>query len=512
MRRYVKQTAVLRERKAIYIRELKIVDEERGTFEGYLSVFGNADQGDDIVVKGAFGKTLRELKSKQENTGSRYLFPFLWMHDENQPIGGCLQAQEDEKGLFIRGEIDLDTQIGQEKYSGLKKGYICEMSIGYAAIQRSFKDGFRYLKEVRLYEGSLITQGAAMNPEALVTDVKSASGKSSWPIADRARAWDNGAATKRIESWANGNAAKLASVHFWKDPSKDGTEIGAYKLLFCDVIGGAVKAIPRAVFACAGSHGIDSADIGGDEAAVKARIASYYRRMTKQFNDDSISVPWEASKMANRHARRAKAASFSDAYNAAQDDLQEQFHDANIALVQVIYAIMCDETETDKSSAVRAACDEFADTMAELADRAAAADFMPRLDYDDDSFADSIGNEVYGVDTDDDSYTGYYGVMSADREDEETKVGAAMSKTNHEKMGAALKQVKAGYQQLQMLHKSLSPTEQDYQANALGAINDPSRKLRAGADEERATTHITAEEGDAFESALANLARKYRRA
>jgi len=216
--------------------------------------------------------------------------------------------------------------------------------------------------------------------------------------------------------------------------------------------------------------------------------------------------------MANRHARRAKAASFSDAYNAAQDDLQEQFHDANIALVQVIYAIMCDETETDKSSAVRAACDEFADTMAELADRAAAADFMPRLDYDDDSFADSIGNEVYGVDTDDDSYTGYYGVMSADREDEETKVGAAMSKTNHEKMGAALKQVKAGYQQLQMLHKSLSPTEQDYQANALGAINDPSRKSRAGADEERATTHITAEEGDAFESALANLARKYRRA
>jgi len=142
MRRYVKQTAVLRERKAIYIRELKIVDEERGTFEGYLSVFGNADQGDDIVVKGAFGKTLRELKSKQENTGSRYLFPFLWMHDENQPIGGCLQAQEDEKGLFIRGEIDLDTQIGQEKYSGLKKAIFAKCQSGMPPFNVALRTDF----------------------------------------------------------------------------------------------------------------------------------------------------------------------------------------------------------------------------------------------------------------------------------------------------------------------------------------------------------------------------------
>lgn len=129
---------------------------------------------------------------------------------------------------------------------------------------------------------------------------KGASGKSSWPLADRDVAWDNGEATQAIEKWAAGadgklDAAKLASVHFWKDSSADGSLIGSYKLLFCDVIGGDVKAVPKGIFACAaamqGSHG-NKPDID-DQDGVRSKIASYYHKMAKEFKDPTIVPPWE---------------------------------------------------------------------------------------------------------------------------------------------------------------------------------------------------------------------------
>lgn len=124
---------------------------------------------------------------------------------------------------------------------------------------------------------------------------KGASGKSSWPLTDRDVAWDNGEATQAVEKWADGNASKLASVHFWKDSSADGTLIGSYKLLFCDVIGGDVKAVPKGIFACAaamqGSHG-NKPDID-DQDGVRSKIAGYYRKMAKEFKDPTIVPPWE---------------------------------------------------------------------------------------------------------------------------------------------------------------------------------------------------------------------------
>ena len=127
---------------------------------------------------------------------------------------------------------------------------------------------------------------------------KGAAGKANWPLGDRSAAWDGGAAHNRVVAWASDtqgtlDAKKMQSVHFWYDDSAP-EKITSYKLLFCDIKGGTPVAMPRAIFACAGSHGIASADIpSGDLDAVKAKIAAYYRRMATAFHDEQIVAPWE---------------------------------------------------------------------------------------------------------------------------------------------------------------------------------------------------------------------------
>jgi HK97 family phage prohead protease len=142
---------------------LKGIDEATGHFSGYASVFGNVDLGGDVVMPGAFKRTLEHTKGE---------VPILSMHDPTKPVGLGSAASEDGKGLFVEGDLDMDTQGGRETYSGLKKGYISDMSIGFKVIAKEHKDGVRYLKEVALPEYSLLTKGFAMNPEATIVEVK----------------------------------------------------------------------------------------------------------------------------------------------------------------------------------------------------------------------------------------------------------------------------------------------------------------------------------------------------
>ena len=76
-----------------------------GEFEAYASVFGNVDSYGDIVVKGAFAESLKEW-ADSGNT-----LPVLWGHNMSDPdynIGGVSVAVEDDRGLRIRAQLDLD--------------------------------------------------------------------------------------------------------------------------------------------------------------------------------------------------------------------------------------------------------------------------------------------------------------------------------------------------------------------------------------------------------------------
>lgn len=88
------------------------------------------------------------------------------------PIGKPIELREDEKGLFLKAKIS-DTSMGKDIKTLLKDGVLNELSIGYEPVVFEYDEtGIRHLKEVTLWEVSVVTW--AMNPEAVITDYKSA--------------------------------------------------------------------------------------------------------------------------------------------------------------------------------------------------------------------------------------------------------------------------------------------------------------------------------------------------
>lgn len=149
------------ERKSLQFK-VDSMDEEQGIFEGYASVFGNVDSGGDIMEPGAFSKC---LENGWERVKILALHNDCWL-----PIGIPLELKEDDRGLYIKGKIS-DTAMGRDIKTLLKDGVLTEMSIGYDAVTAPVDaDGIRHLKEVELWEVSLVTW--AMNEEAAVTGYK----------------------------------------------------------------------------------------------------------------------------------------------------------------------------------------------------------------------------------------------------------------------------------------------------------------------------------------------------
>ena len=134
-----------------------------GSFEGYASTFNNVDNGYDVVMPGAFTKSL------QSRPASRV--KMLWQHDVTQPIGVWNHVAEDSKGLFVKGRVLREVQKGAEAYALMKEGVIDSMSIGYQTLESDYTpSGIRQLKELGLMEVSLVT--FPMNDQATVTAMK----------------------------------------------------------------------------------------------------------------------------------------------------------------------------------------------------------------------------------------------------------------------------------------------------------------------------------------------------
>lgn len=131
------------------------------TITGYASLFGETDQGGDVVLQGAYASSLQRL----EGAGSRV--KLLWQHDPGQPIGVWDEVFEDERGLFVKGRLLTETQQGREAAALIEAGAIDGLSIGYRTVKadRDAK-GRRLLAELELWEVSLVT--FPMLPEARI--------------------------------------------------------------------------------------------------------------------------------------------------------------------------------------------------------------------------------------------------------------------------------------------------------------------------------------------------------
>jgi HK97 family phage prohead protease len=146
--------------KAAPVGELIDADEKAGIIKGYGSYFGNKDSDNDVIMKGAYKKTIAE-------NGERV--KYLYQHDMNQPIGKMTELYEDDKGLVFVAEI-AKTQLGKDVVELMKSGVITENSVGIMPIQKNNKGDFREITEVKLYEISAVTLAA--NDQAKILDVK----------------------------------------------------------------------------------------------------------------------------------------------------------------------------------------------------------------------------------------------------------------------------------------------------------------------------------------------------
>ncbi len=134
--------------------------EADGSFKGYASVFNNVDLQQELVMPGAFNRSLKKWQLSQQ------LPKMLWQHDPKIPIGLWKSIREDEHGLFVEGKLLLEIRQGQEAYTLLKAGVVEGLSIGYDIIKAQRHSKHRVLEEIELHEISLVTFAA--NPAAKV--------------------------------------------------------------------------------------------------------------------------------------------------------------------------------------------------------------------------------------------------------------------------------------------------------------------------------------------------------
>ena len=248
-----------------------------GKFDGYSAIFNKLDFNGDIILPGSFKRSLDLQGTKR---------PLYFEHVPHNLLGAGY-VTEDEKGLKIAGEINLDTQIGKEQFSNMQKGYLDTMSIGYKTVQGDYIGSVRYLKEIALYELTLTTLPAM--PDARV-ETKSVVPYQDLPLAPDDTGWDAGAAAKRVSDWAGGpdkekiDWGKYKKAFLWFD-EENPTKFGSYKLGIGDIVSGNLKAVPKAIFAVAavlnGARG-GVAISNDDKEKIWNQLQKYYKKMGKE--------------------------------------------------------------------------------------------------------------------------------------------------------------------------------------------------------------------------------------
>ena len=129
-----------------------------GQFTGYAAVFGNKDSYGDVIVKGAFEESLGTYR---ENGAGIACY---WSHQMSDPemcIGETVEAHEDDRGLFVKVQLDLDTVKGAQVYRLIKAGRVNQMSFAYDIEDYAFahddeKGEFLELRRLKLHEVSVV--------------------------------------------------------------------------------------------------------------------------------------------------------------------------------------------------------------------------------------------------------------------------------------------------------------------------------------------------------------------
>lgn len=169
--------------------EVRDLGEDRMRVEGYAAVFGA--MSDDLggfrerIARGAFNKTLTE----QRNV---FLFDG---HDPSKPLAstgsGTLELTADDHGL--RAAADLSpTTYARDLAVNVRSGLIGKMSFGFRKVDDAWEtaeDGtnVRTLREVRLYEVSIVAQPAYADTAVAMRSLEAVLAQATPPDFDELR-------------------------------------------------------------------------------------------------------------------------------------------------------------------------------------------------------------------------------------------------------------------------------------------------------------------------------------
>ena len=140
--------------------EIKEADDGFVHLKGYAATFGNTDRVGDIIEAGAFAVSLTERMPK-----------LLYQHRMSEPVGVIDRAYENDGGLIIEARMPKENSQVKDIYPLLKMGALGDFSIGFNVKRADMSDdGIRYIKEIELWEVSIVTIPA--NAQAKIMQVK----------------------------------------------------------------------------------------------------------------------------------------------------------------------------------------------------------------------------------------------------------------------------------------------------------------------------------------------------
>lgn len=139
-----------------------------GFIEGYAAVWNNRDLGNEIMLRGAFARSIQQvvpagkvkLMVKHYRDGG----------DTLECIGTVTEAREDDFGLWIHGELSGAT-LAQDTRRKILEGHIGGLSVGFRPLRAHLEAPVLYHDECALLE--VTVTGRPMNPAAQVTVAKS---------------------------------------------------------------------------------------------------------------------------------------------------------------------------------------------------------------------------------------------------------------------------------------------------------------------------------------------------
>lgn len=149
--------------KNIIENSVKDVDVKKGIVIGYFASFNTVDNSKDLIIPGAFRKSILERGANGKN-----LIFHLWQHETDKILSKPTILKEDTYGLYFESEI-VKTSYGSDILKLYESGVINQHSVGYKTIKESTVTDnagnlqYNSLNELKLYEGSTVTWGANEN-------------------------------------------------------------------------------------------------------------------------------------------------------------------------------------------------------------------------------------------------------------------------------------------------------------------------------------------------------------